>query len=1468
MNRVKITTDANRLRAKSKEITAKAKDKKEEGAQTDVIHGERQDLDITEATRALYAGELDPVYEKQVRKELGIGPKDSFEGVDPQAVDLALGRVLGKRAQLDRRPKAREDAVAEALAPEKPKPKEKLLTRADDMDARNRVGEHLYTFKGPGEIEYSVYVKWNPGAREIWVEDIGTFGERPPGGDAGSLGPTIVRRIRDELFEHYPRAETLSGDRATGIRAKYLREKVTTIKKPSKVKPKPKPKPKPKEPERPTMAEAAADIARAKAKRLKDEEAAAKLEKKRQKDVEAGQPSLIDQEPAKRMAEAQKEAAQEAAFKAKQKSMFGEGYGKDNTLISPEGAAKLARDLKKKMHGPKAMPDITAAKEFIGLAVYHAEALARQAKTGMITYSAWAKRVRRAATDLYGKIHLTTKALKRLWVHHEVRRARLTVWQTKQPAPTPRGKLWEYMREAGEKHGQIGYDEWRLVQNRTNLAARMVSEQHLTMFKELSSQAETQLYLTARGVVGKNKDGSYQYGAIIRAGTRKLPKDAEARTLLTESEPPGTMLKDPKTGEDSGLVVGFDRADGRQQLYRVIWQDEAKRFHDNLKAKHPKAAEILDAMLEVEEPPVFTAYGDRLPAISRKALKERFGIDGLTAEEAGIASKLIKQAYGPLAEGRIVPNQFAWVPEYGLRSQRLIGRIRDAFTAERPSATRFKTGKAGEDMTALLKEYERRGLDPVDIDLHIDFGRANIRSRQELVRAKIHEEAIPNLLVTLAQPIKKGETIQSIKNDGWVIFSKQRMYEGNVRLAAFLQRNKKWLEERGIVLAKDAEAAINAAHSTKGKAWKIPSHLYEMMSPDYVKRTKSVDPQYREMMDRMNYVGANLVGMINVWRLTRVATANRNLIANQLIYTSKAVRDFYEGVLKRVWERDEVAPFSPFISDIKALGTTITPNVKRAAYRRSKGAGVVETFKALKPEPVNRIPPEMLGTTFLMEMEKTGWMTKQLGGRALRLTGFQFYDVYTKRLIYEAVIDANARQFWHSAVKKGETGGRTKKQYMAHFKKNVPRAVESLAYREMDTWGGYDYGNVPKALESWKRSAWGRATVPYPTYFYKLLGTYRELFGWHNVKAAMSPKSTRAQRIRGASNLMAGSTMMALAAWFIGDKGELPENVKETELPYDVQLHGRIKMRDLNDREGAWVRLYDMPFIGEVMAMRAIFQGDITVAHYVFDRLAMGPAFNTVAILSGLTTRFNKSHPMATRMGREISSWLPFHAETGTLRRWVDPWKRELGRKDKPHWFNLLSGVADNYPLLSTLLEKRVDVYRKALPKYHPMENFLSWAFLNVHFVNEDERDQAIALAELAILRDLDDLKDKDRLRKQLEPLVDEKGETVAGKIKLERKGTPIQLQIDKATIVYGREVIQTFDTQGGDAALKKGFELAQQIVEPQARRAVNTRMRNLVKKLRREKELGLAEMEIGKAPRYDQPRLRKRKEELERERR
>ena len=1006
------------------------------------------------------------------------------------------------------------------------------------------------------------------------------------------------------------------------------------------------------------------------------------------------------------------------------------------------------------------------------------------------------------------------------------------------PTPMPHGNELKWIREAGEKKGSRGWAEHRVARNQADHTQRLSTQQHRAAYSTLSADAKAGIESVALGtdIVG----GKIRHGGMLRAGQMKIPRNKEqlaslmtdlgyeddfveafvaqkgrARELFAELDVIGRV-------DGGGRVVGPPIGNGRDfQLYRVIKADDAEKTYKAFLEKHPEAEKTLMEFLAEKEVPVVTRNGTILPGLSRKRLQEQYKIKGgfgsPDTEEARIASSLIRQAFGKDAFPTDQMWQFNWVPEVPLKSTGILSRYRNGLASFRSKSRLGKTGKAAE-----AKRITEGGAP--------DFDKRLLKSRLELATEEIHNDMVRGVLTQVGEKLSI-EDIRHLEKTGGVgrlpgyeVVAPSGMFGASAKMRGFLRKNQEWFKANGI----DVPNAIDATYLTGGGGIKVPEGIAGDLGAFFAD-TPTLSPG----RETFNKAMAAMVAIPQISWLSRPSTANRNFFSQAVTFAPKMMRDFYRQIFDPMPAlRYEELPFNDLLSDF-------------AAIRKMHSRGLR-----------GQMPPEMMGSTFLMELEGQSGLTTALA-KPLRLFGFNYHDVSFKRLVTESVLDAQSKAAYHRAKRFGQVNT-SKTEWMRRWRAGVPKEVEQLAWREMDTWGAFDYDNVPEYIRGLKRSTVGRSAVPYPTYFYKLIAnTYGELGytpqGFYRNAAAIFGKgSTKAERVNGMANLAAGATMGAIAYMMTDSVGNLAmeledeemqslvnlaqeltgDRIGEGDLPFETRQFGRQtlvpgaleELAGLEEDEALWVRTYDVPFIGEMQAARAIFGKDYDLSQFLNDRVALGPLVTAISVLTGMSDDYNKNYSQPSRAGKLMADMTPFTNEAKLMRRLDDPKKREITRPGAPAWEDFLAGFANNYPVLSSFLPEETDIGKDfpgdltgilrpklsqkggelSVPHYNKMETLGAHFLLNWRAISEEERSAAISAVAVQMLTEHSgELSEDMLLTHTLNIMNAETGETEFGEARKKARASDENVKIQLRSLRNAIFIKRAFNDGGLDAAIE-----------------------------------------------------------------
>jgi hypothetical protein len=629
------------------------------------------------------------------------------------------------------------------------------------------------------------------------------------------------------------------------------------------------------------------------------------------------------------------------------------------------------------------------------------------------------------------------------------------------------------------------------------------------------------------------------------------------------------------------------------------------------------------------------------------------------------------------------PDEVGYVPSVTKAPRTFVGKIRRALHEARSGHRLIKTGEAAE-----------RNLEV-----------QNLAKATEHVRASLIEEEIRhNLAVTLLPLVLKAKPAgETPKN--WVEFSRGSL-KNPEKVIAWASRNRKRLMDQGV----DVDNFISTAAQAGGKRYIMPEYAAQRLGEMIGPKGGSVDPAYENVRKASTDLGNNVVSFMAANYLGRPSTSVRNFVSNRINHSIMTLRDGIAGIAQHVIPamHYQQLPMSQFVADIVAPFSSIGKGSRSA------------------------LPPEAMGKLFSADLGHTN-----LPGLVLRYNGFNADDIWTRRTIYEAVSRGRAANVYEELRNAGEHVP-SWPQFYKEFRSALPPEVEHQAWRMNDTFGSFNYENVPRAIEKLKSGPAARAAIMYPTYYYKLLnGPYRELYSPRNYAELFGSGRSPAQRNQALANILTGYIVAGLLWKMIPDPWrEYPSGLKEADLPTEAQTVGRIKvpfLRSAKD-EAYWVRALDLPFVGDVMALKAMAAGHLEFPSYLNERMNAGPLALLTMWLFDYQGRFDRYTPLATRLGAQLASFAPLSPLWLYTRRLVDPTRRRpaiRGWKGDTAWESFLAGIMDSTPGLSQYLEvAHANVQPHQPLRYPPLPENLKFWLLNVKPIREGQRRAAIQEAE------------------------------------------------------------------------------------------------------------------------------------------
>lgn len=639
-------------------------------------------------------------------------------------------------------------------------------------------------------------------------------------------------------------------------------------------------------------------------------------------------------------------------------------------------------------------------------------------------------------------------------------------------------------------------------------------------------------------------------------------------------------------------------------------------------------------------------------------------------------------------------DEVGYVPTILKQPRTFVGKIRRALHDNRSGHRLVKTGEAAE-----------AGLEIQHL------GKATEAVRQSLVEEEVRHSLVTTLLPLVLEPRGAGPL-----PDGYVEFNRGVLKDPQ-KVIAWANRNRKRLADQGI----DVDDFIKTAAQAGGKRYMLPAYAAERLGELFAPSKGSADPRHRALATAAHDFASAAVHFIAANYLIRPSTTVRNFIGNSLNMNAMRLRDAYVGIIQHVIPaaRFQELPMAQFVADI------------------------VAPLSALGRESREALPAEALGKIFGADLGHSN-----LPGMALRITGFNADDIWTRRTVYEAVARARAANIYEGLKKAGQPVPPWK-QFYRDYRAHLPEEVEHLAWRTNDAFGSFNYENVPRLIENMKKGPVSRAMLLYPTYYYKLLaGPYRELYGPQNYANLFGPGRSKEQRVVAFANILTGASIFALLWAMTPDPWkEYPKGLKDADLPTEYQTTGRLKVPFLKSEtdESYWVRALDMPFIGDVMALKAMGAGHLSLSTYLNERLSAGPLALTLMWMFDYQGRFDRYQPLANRLGRQLVSFTPLSPLLMYLRRVTDTYRRRAAIrpaawmpdviKDSiqgdPAWESFVAGIMDGVPGLSRQLEMaHANVQPHNPLRYPPAGEHLKFWFLNVKPMRETERQQAIHEAE------------------------------------------------------------------------------------------------------------------------------------------
>jgi len=430
----------------------------------------------------------------------------------------------------------------------------------------------------------------------------------------------------------------------------------------------------------------------------------------------------------------------------------------------------------------------------------------------------------------------------------------------------------------------------------------------------------------------------------------------------------------------------------------------------------------------------------------------------------------------------------------------------------------------------------------------------------------------------------------------------------------------------------------------------------------------------REMADKtIGYIAANY--------LIKPSTAIRNLSGG---FVQSSLQTLTHLNLALLGEG-----FTAFNNDIKA-------------YKR-----------ALNPDVIKELPKEMLGLNYYSEVLGD----VQVFNKAL--IPFGAIETYWKRWSFDSNLSTFAEKAYMAGVKAGEVKPQDKMKFIKDFRENYFSDVfDELADKAHSVT--FDYGNKPWILEKMDNFL-GKGIMLYPNYIYHKYRMYAEYSPLGLITANKS--NFKVKLAKAMAGMEIGGLMLAYTNKLADDRKERLKSLEAKRLPYEFDTTGRIKFYADEEME-RWVRVYDLPYIGDMLYMREIMGKRATVQDWLGDSIAMGPIFHAVSAAIGLRSKYTRGRSTSAVLGGQAAGFIPFGAYLRYMRILADPIKRKTFSKDYSAFENFINPIVDVIPGVSQELDpklRRLGHRQTELKKFDIPAESMKMLFLNVRSIDKKE---------------------------------------------------------------------------------------------------------------------------------------------------
>lgn len=629
----------------------------------------------------------------------------------------------------------------------------------------------------------------------------------------------------------------------------------------------------------------------------------------------------------------------------------------------------------------------------------------------------------------------------------------------------------------------------------------------------------------------------------------------------------------------------------------------------------------------------------------------------------------------------------------------------EAYIRHQRREPRTITGKIVRGLRRHINPSERyrQGILREEGRLVTDVGEAISAQRIEATKTQLFNVFLQDVLEMALIPIPSTMRIP----DGYFEFTTGAFKGGPYIIKAIeaMEKNGK-LEEMGL----EKEDVYKGTFLLRGKRYIIPESLVDILQG--IDKTEPANSDAR-LFTRMAEVAINSgYSMVFLSWLTKPSTAQRNFVSGAIQHSVKISSDFWTGIFHKILRvQNDPYPMAEFRYDIQALITVLAPSVR------------------------HRLPAGMLGMNFYQEVLKSTGENPIL---QTFLSLFMAYETYFKRVTAESELRPAAERAYRKALSENAVTTENKEQFIESFVNNIPLEAQQKAYDAIRIYP-FDYADKARLIKAQQRNIYTKGLIPYVNYFYNLARLVGTHLNPQNLMAMFDPKTTteegkviskvsaavRAKRLGQLMGMISVLTILRLVIGRIRDKlrGAI---FSEGRVPYEVDASGRLKIWE-DDENEYWVRVLDLPLLGDMVGMIELGEGKITIGDWIGNRISVGMSFTIPATLLGYSNQYNKYVPPSAQFGSEVASYVLLSPYLTYMRYMLDPYKRKYYDYKKGAFENFIMGFSNYMPGLSSLYGGEIRKDREGNPiEIDPVIASLSMFVLNFKRIDKDEWSMAV----------------------------------------------------------------------------------------------------------------------------------------------